>query len=71
MKKVALFLSVAALALSFTSCKKSYHCECSVAGITTKGASAEYNKKDADAAKTACENGSNSAFGVTCKFVED
>jgi len=45
MKKVALFLSVAALALSFTSCKKSYHCECSVAGITTKGASAEYNKK--------------------------
>jgi hypothetical protein len=71
MKKVTLFLSVAALALSFTSCKKTYHCECTVAGITTKGASAEYSKKDADAAKTSCENGSNSAFGLTCKWVQE
>ena len=35
MKKVVLFVAVAAFAFSMTSCTKDYTCSCEVAGIST------------------------------------
>lgn len=72
MKKVSLFVAaVTFAAFTMTSCKKSYHCECTAGGITAKGTSAKYSKKDADAAKKSCESGTNSAYGITCKWVQE
>lgn len=72
MKKISLFVAALTFAaFTMTSCKKSYHCECTVGGMTTKGATVEYNKKDAEAAQKSCESGTNSALGVTCKWVAE
>lgn len=65
MKKVTLLAAVAFLALSVTSCKKTYHCECTVLGTTVKSASVEYKKADAKTAGDACE-----ATGV-CTWVQE
>lgn len=65
MKKVTLLAAVAFLALSVTSCKKTYHCECTVAGFTASSASVEYKKSDAKTAGDACE-----ASGY-CKWIEE
>lgn len=65
MKKISI-LAVAAIAvLSMTSCKKTYHCECTVFGTTVKGSSTELNKKDAKDAEKAC-----TANGI-CKWVKE
>lgn len=65
MKKVTLFVAAFAIAAAFSSCKKAYHCECTVGGITAKSATVEYNKKDAEAAEKSC-----TANGV-CKWVKE
>ncbi|MCS6935056.1 MAG: hypothetical protein NZM35_07905 [Chitinophagales bacterium] len=71
MKKVFLVLAVSAALIGTQSCKKKAACACTAGGVTTEGATVEYkNKKDYDAAKEACEKGSNSALGITCKFVD-
>lgn len=66
MKKVLLFsAAVLVAASSFTSCKKTYHCECTVLGTTTKGASVTLNKSDAETSQKACEASS------LCKWVTE
>lgn len=50
MKKSLLFVAVAALALSFSSCKKDYSCDCTIAGTTTETTLENYSKADAEAA---------------------
>ena len=46
MKKVLSIVAVAALAVSFTACKKEYTCECDVLGLTiSKDTTASVLKK--------------------------
>jgi len=67
MKKVILFASVAALALSFASCKKDYTCTCTAtAGGISSSASTTLNATKKDA-KDACESGSSTQGSVTVK----
>gem|GEM_PF-582832 len=55
MKKVLLFsAAVLFVASSLTSCKKTYHCECSLFGTTVKGASVKLKKSDAKTYKASC-----------------
>lgn len=56
MKKIILLASVAFVALSVSSCKKEYTCECEVLGVKTS-TTAEFKKKsEADDWKDACES---------------
>lgn len=65
MKKLSILAIVTFAVLSMTSCKKSYHCECTVFGITSKSASAKYSSGDAKDAQKACESTS------VCKWVKE
>ncbi len=71
MKKVAL-LAVVAFAMTFTSCKKSYTCTCTIAGQTTTATYEKVSKDEAEAAETACSNGNTAAqiFGGSCTWAK-
>jgi hypothetical protein len=66
MKKIAP-IAVLALFVAFTSCKKKYTCECTIAGTTTKAESGKVKKSEA---KTWCDNADASAktVGGSCKL---
>ena len=65
MKKLLLVDVVGVFVL--TSCAKDYTCTCTYSGVFagTPAVSSTLHAKKSDA-KTACENGSNSAYGVNC-----
>ncbi len=65
MKKLLLVAVVGIFVL--TSCAKDYTCTCTYSGVFagTPAVSSTLHAKKSDA-KTACENGSNSAYGVNC-----
>jgi len=65
MKKSVLFVAVAALALSFSSCKKDYTCDCTVNGNTTSTPLENVSKSDAEDACDAL-NTLNSIGGGSC-----
>lgn len=68
MKKNTLIALVAILAISFTSCKKDYTCECTYSNTALNSTSTvKTTKKDADAR---CETLNNAAKGAggTCKI---
>lgn len=68
MKKVTLFLSVAALAFSFTSCKKDYTCKCTGSGGWSYDiALNDYKKKDAEDVCTTAKT-TWAAFGASCSL---
>ena len=65
MKKLLLVAVAGVFVLA--SCKKDYTCTCTFSGdfAGTPATSTTLHAKKADA-KTACEAGTNTAYGVTC-----
>lgn len=64
MKKITSVAAIALLALSFTSCKKDYTCECSIDGTVIGSTTINATKSDA---KTACEqNATAGGTSVSC-----
>jgi len=55
MKKLLTLLFVASLALTATSCKKDYTCECTVLGVAAPTTIANSSKSDAETACTALQ----------------
>lgn len=67
MKKIAPIVAIALLAVTFTSCKKNYTCECKttmngVSTVASGTSTGKISKKDAEAA---CNKGDISSNGVT------
>ena len=56
--------------ISLASCKKDYTCECRTGEETAIVTTSTIENKTLKDAKTACENGSGNAFGITrtCKI---
>jgi hypothetical protein len=69
MKKLLVAVAVVAL---MASCKKSYVCECTVAGTTTSTAYDKVSSDEKTAAETACNNANSAAqiVGGKCEFKE-
>jgi hypothetical protein len=67
MKKIAPIVAIALLAVTFTSCKKKYSCDCTIAGVTTKSDLGKQKKSDAE---TACNNADAAAklVGGKCEL---
>lgn len=61
MKKSTLILGAAIVALSFTSCKKEYTCECTVNGTVFGSTTITETKSNAE---TACNAGDSEIMGI-------
>lgn len=64
MKKVVLFVAVAAFAFSMSSCTKDYTCTCEIAGVSSAVDYNGLNKSEAETAEAACTSSS------ICKWSE-
>lgn len=68
MKKITLIAAVALLAVSFTSCKKEYTCECTYSNTTLNSSSTiKTTKKDAED-KCSTLNSAASPVGGSCSL---
>ncbi len=68
MLRIAIAVGLSIVSLS--SCKKDYTCECRTGEETAIITTSEIKNRTFKDAKTACENGSGTSFGVTktCKL---
>ncbi len=67
MKKIAPIAALALLAVSFTSCKKDYTCECKSTynGVTTTTSGSSTGKMKKSDAEAACNKGDYTLNGIT------
>lgn len=72
MKKIAPIAAIALFALSVTSCKKKWTCECTttVNGVSATASGKDTEKRTKKDAKSLCEknNGETTVSGVTTKI---